>query len=113
MPEGGAEELYAEFVKSWEKVATAQMDQILKSPAFAASMGKTVAGALDFLGQIKKTVEASLSALNLPTKQEYEDLLARSQAVQERVERLHDKVDALLRKERGERKKPVRRQRAR
>jgi len=87
-----------QWIAAWAKV----LEQAMSTETFAQAMGKQLEGFLNTAGPAKKAadqqVEAALSGLGLPSRNQVVGLAAQLVQLEEKVEGVEDKLDAILRR---------------
>ena len=72
------------------------LEELLKNPSVTDQLGKTVGRAADAKRQIDRNMQLLLSLLNLPSRADYQRLLAKIETVQGSLVNLSMKVDRVL-----------------
>jgi hypothetical protein len=95
------EENFARFAK-----------ELLSHPAFSAAVDKALRNAAKTKGKVDQNIAALLGLLNLPSKADYDRLLAKVETVQGSLVNLNIKLDRLLaaqekRQKKAGKKKPA------
>jgi hypothetical protein len=70
MAEEKAQAPFGEMIALWQKMMWEGFEMMLKGPAFAAGLGKAFEGSTVLQEQFRKTIEASMKAMNLPTTED-------------------------------------------
>lgn len=87
-----------QWIAAWSKV----IEQAMSTETFAQAMGKQLESFLTTSGPIKKAseqqVEAGLSALGLPSRSQVVGLARQLVQLEEKVEGLDDRLDAILKR---------------
>ncbi len=58
------------FWANWQKMMWESFETMMKTPAFAAGLGKAFESSTTFQNQIQKNIQAGLKAVNLPTSED-------------------------------------------
>ncbi len=96
-PEGKEEGGFLEWLYSvGEEKLTQMFREALSHPRLSESLSKALEQAARAKGQMDQNVGAILSFLNLPSKRDYQQLLAKVEAVQGSLVNLNIKVDRLM-----------------
>jgi hypothetical protein len=84
-------------IEAWSKA----LGQVMHTDAYAQAMGKALEQWLTSYAPVKKTseqsIDATLQALNLPTRAQVTSLAKQIMDLEERLDRLEDGIAALLR----------------
>jgi hypothetical protein len=88
-------------------------EEVISNPAFSDTMDQTLRNAAETKGKVDQNIAALLGLLNLPSKADYDKLLAKVETVQGTLVNVNMKLDRLLaaqekKTERTTRAKPVR-----
>jgi hypothetical protein len=86
------EKLYEASEESFSRVAK----EALSHPVVSEAMKKTLRNAAATKGKIDRSIETFLTLLNLPSKDDYNKLLAKVEAVQGSLVNLNIKLDRIL-----------------
>lgn len=70
--------------------------EVMANPRFAESLGKAFERAAKTKGQVDRNIDTLLGFLNIPSKADYNRLLAKVEAVQGSLVNLNIKLDRLL-----------------
>ena len=79
-----------------EEVVGVFLEELTKNPRVREQLGKTVERAVDAKRRVDRTTQTVLSALNVPTRSDYNRLLAKLEAVQGSLVNLSMKLDRIL-----------------
>src|SRR5215470_12074319 len=79
-----------------EEVVGVFLEELGKNPRVREQVGKTVERAVDAKRRVDKTTQSVLSALNVPSRADYNRLLAKIEALQGSLVNLSMKVDRVL-----------------
>jgi hypothetical protein len=101
--------LFEKLYEAGEEHLTRFAKDVLSHPAFATAMGKAFRNAAATKGTVDRNIEALLSLLNLPSKADYNKLLAKVETVQGSLVNLNIKLDRLLAAKEKAKKTPRRR----
>lgn len=71
-------------------------EECLSNPVFSEAMRKTLRNAAETKGNVDKNIAVLLGLLNLPSKADYDRLLAKVETVQGSLVNLNIKLDRLL-----------------
>jgi hypothetical protein len=85
-----------QWIAAWSKV----LEQAMSTETFAQAMGKQLETMLNAAGPVKKAadqqIEASLGGLGLPSRTQVISVAAQLVQLEEKVDRLEDRLDAIL-----------------
>jgi len=79
-----------------EEVVGVFLDELTRNPRVREQLGKTVERAVDAKRRVDRTTQTVLSALNVPTRSDYNRLLAKLEALQGSLVNLSMKLDRIL-----------------
>jgi hypothetical protein len=79
-----------------EEVVGVFLEELGRNPRVREQLGKTVERAVDAKRRVDKTAQTVLSALNVPSRADYNRLLAKIEALQGSIVNLSMKLDRLL-----------------
>ncbi len=79
-----------------EEVVSVFLEELGKNPRVREQLGKTVERAVDAKRRVDRTTQTLLSALNVPSRADYNRLLAKIEALQGSLVNLSMKVDRVL-----------------
>ena len=79
-----------------EEVVSVFLEELGRNPSVREQLGKTVKRAVDAKRQVDKTTQTVLSALNVPSRADYNRLLAKIEALQGSLVNLSKKMDRVL-----------------
>jgi hypothetical protein len=79
-----------------EEVVSVFLEELGKNPRLREQLNKTVKRAADAKRQVDRTTQTVLSALNVPSRADYNRLLAKIEALQGSLVNLGMKVDRVL-----------------
>jgi hypothetical protein len=88
--------LFERLYEAGEEHLTRFAKDVLSHPSFASAMGKAFRNAVETKGRVDQNVEALLGLLNIPSKSDYNKLLAKVETVQGSLVNLNIKLDRLL-----------------
>jgi len=83
-----------------EEVVGVFLEELGRNPRVREQLGKTVERAVDAKRRVDRTAQTVLSALNLPSRADYNRLLAKLEALQGSVVNLSMKMDRVLAEQR-------------
>ena len=86
---------YMEMFAAWEKMMSENMDNLLRNPAFLASMGKALEHSLTFKEHIDKAIYTALRTMHLPSTQETNRILEEITSLRGEVAGLRAQVERL------------------
>ena len=84
------------LIERGEEVVGVFLEELGKSPRVREQVGKTVERAVDAKRRVDRTTQTVLSALNVPSRADYNRLLAKVEALQGSLVNLSMKLDRLL-----------------
>ena len=84
---------YKKFYEIWVRSSSEMMEEIMRSPHFAAMAGKMLDTSVDMKRQIDEVIETSLKGMHLPTSSDFKELSRRLLTLEERVEQLLKKMN--------------------
>ena len=79
-----------------EEVVNVFLEELGKNPSVREQLGKTVERAVDAKRRVDRTTQTVLSALNVPSRADYNRLLAKIESLQGSLVNLSMKMDRLL-----------------
>jgi hypothetical protein len=79
-----------------EEVVSVFLEELGKNPSIREQVGKTVERAVDAKRRVDRTTQTVLSALNVPSRADYNRLLAKIEALQGSLVNLSMKMDRVL-----------------
>src|SRR5262252_7573 len=79
-----------------EEVVGVFLEELGKNPRVREQLGKTVERAVDAKRRVDRTAQTVLSALNVPSRADYNRLLAKLEALQGSIVNVGMKLDRLL-----------------
>lgn len=79
-----------------EKKFTEITNEILSNPRFASALGKAIQLAMQTKGKVDKNIQAILGAMNVPTRDDYDRLVERINALSKSVGELELRVEKLI-----------------
>jgi len=91
-----ARSMLSGLVERGEEVVSVFLEELGKNPRVREQLGRTVKRAVDAKRQVDWTTQTVLSALNVPTRSDYNRLLAKLEALQGALVNLGMKVDRVL-----------------
>ena len=99
MDQRGGEAFYSGFYKKfydiWVKTSSEMLDELMRSPEFAAAMGKYLENSLDFKKHLDELIESSLKRLHLPTSSDITSLSGQIGALERRIQGFSQKLDEI------------------
>jgi hypothetical protein len=84
-----------------EEVVGVFLEELGKNPRVREQLGKTVERAVDAKRRVDRTTQSVLSALNVPSRADYNRLLAKIEALQGSLVNLSIKMDRVLAHQHG------------
>jgi len=87
--------LYKKFYDVWVRSTSEMLNEIMRSPQFAAAMGKSLQGSLDFKKRLDESIESSLKGFRLPTSSDVTGLSSRIRALEQQVRGFSKKLEEL------------------
>ena len=91
-----ARSLLSGLYERGEEVVGVFLEELGKNPRVREQLGKTVERAVDAKRRVDRTAQTVLSALNVPSRADYNRLLAKIEALQGSIVNLGMKLDRLL-----------------
>ena len=88
--------MLAGLLERGEEVVGVFLEELGKSPRVREQVGKTVERAVHAKRRVDRTTQTVLSALNVPSRADYNRLLAKVEALQGSLVNLSMKLDRLL-----------------
>src|SRR5215510_3876137 len=88
--------LFEKLYESGEEHLTRFAKEVLSHPSFASAMEKAFRSAAATKGKVDQNVDALLGLFNIPSKSDYNKLLAKVETVQGSLVNLNIKLDRLL-----------------
>jgi hypothetical protein len=79
-----------------EEVVSVFLEELSKNPRVREQVGKTVERAVDAKRRVDRTTQTVLSALNVPSRADYNRLLAKLEALQGSLVNVSMKLDRVL-----------------
>lgn len=96
---------WKKFLDDWLQAWTDALERVMGTEAFAQALGKTLDQFLAVQGQAKQGVDrstkATIDALGLPSKEQVVGLARHLMDLEDRLEALDDKIDALSKQSAG------------
>jgi hypothetical protein len=90
-PVGAFKELYDHV---WKQAAE-QWDQVLRNPMFLSTMAATLEHSMNLTARVQEMVATTLKTMNLPTRDDLQEIKGGIHALRAEVTELHRKVDNL------------------
>ena len=87
--------LYKKFYDICVRSTSEMLNEMMGSPQFAAAMGKSLQGSLDFKKRLDESIESSLKGLRLPTSSDVTELSSRVRALEQQVQGFSKKLEEL------------------
>jgi len=84
------------IVSMGEGKLTDLVNELMGNPKFASALGKAIQHAMDTKGKLDKNVAIALSAVNVPTKADYDNLAKKVSAVNKAIGELELRLDELI-----------------
>lgn len=91
-----AQSMLSGLFERGEEVVSVFLDELGRNPRVREQLGKTVERAVDAKRAVDKNMQAVLSALNVPSRADYNRVLTKIEALQGSIVNLSLKVDRLL-----------------
>jgi hypothetical protein len=88
--------LFEKIYEAGEEQLTRFAKEIISHPAFSVAMEKALRNVAATKGKVDRNVDTLLGLFNLPSKSDYNKLLAKVEAVQGSLVNLNIKLDRLL-----------------
>jgi hypothetical protein len=95
-PRNEARSMLSGLLERGEEVVGVFLEELGRSPRVREQLGKTVERAVDAKRRVDRTTQTVLSALNVPSRADYNRLLAKLEALQGSLVNLSMKVDRVL-----------------
>jgi len=100
--------LFKKLKDKGEQKITEMTNEILNNPRFASALGKAIQTAMETKGKIDKNMQTVLGAMNVPTRDDYDRIAERINAISKTVSDLELRVEKLIsRLEEASARKPV------
>lgn len=87
--------LYKKFYDIWVRSTSEMLDEMMRSPQFAAVIGKSLESSLDFKKRLDELIESSLKGFHLPSSSEVADLSRRLRVLEQQIEGFSQKLEDL------------------
>jgi ATP-dependent exoDNAse (exonuclease V) alpha subunit len=87
--------LFEKLYEASEEQASRFAKEVVSHPSFSSIMEKALRNAMEAKGKIDKNVDQLLGLLNIPSKSDYNKLLAKMEALQGSLVNLNIKIDRL------------------
>jgi len=71
-------------------------NELLSNPKFASALGKTIQKAMETKGKFDKNIQVILSAVNMPTKEDYDRMADRVNSLNKNLNELELRIDDLI-----------------
>ena len=104
--------LFEKLYEASEEGVARFTKEFLSHPVVSDAMKKTLRSASTTKGKIDRSVDTFLTLLNVPSKEDYNKLLAKVEAVQGSLVNLNIKLDRLLAEQRAGKKSPAKRKKS-
>ncbi|MGH7273898.1 MAG: poly(R)-hydroxyalkanoic acid synthase subunit PhaE [Nitrospiria bacterium] len=88
-------DLYKKFYDIWVRSTSEMLKEMMGSPQFAAALGKSLQGSLDFKKRLDESIESSLKGFRLPTSSDVTELSSRIRALEQQVQGFAKKMEEL------------------
>ena len=85
---------YKKFYDIWIRSSSEMLEELMRSPQFAAMAGKASGDTADFKKQIDEMIEASLKSMHLPSSSDIKELSRRMRSLEERFQQLAQKMES-------------------
>jgi hypothetical protein len=95
-PRNEARSMLSGLLERGEEVVGVFLEELGRNPRVREQVGKTFERAVDAKRRVDRTTQTVLSALNVPTRADYNRLLAKLEALQGSLVNLGMKVDRVL-----------------
>jgi hypothetical protein len=95
-PRNEARSLLSGLYERGEEVLGVFLEELGKNPSVRDQLGKTVERAVDAKRRVDRTTQTVLSALNVPSRADYNRLLAKIEALQGSLVNVSMKLDRLI-----------------
>lgn len=90
------ESLFQRLKQKGEKKFSEITNEILSNPRFASALGKAIQLAMQTKGKMDKNVQAILGSMNVPTRDDYDRLAERINALSKSVGEIELRVEKLI-----------------
>ncbi len=87
--------LYKKMYDTWVRSASEMLNEAMQSPQFAALMGKSLEGALDFKKRLDEAMDSSLRGFQFPTASDVAALSRQVHSLADEVRVCSQKLDEL------------------
>jgi hypothetical protein len=91
-----ARSLLSGLYERGEEVVSVFLEELMRNPRVSEQLGRTVERAVDAKRRVDKNMQTVLSVLNLPSRADYNRVLAKIDVLQGSLTNLSMKVDRLL-----------------
>ena len=88
--------LFKKLKDKGEQKITEMTNEILNNPRFASALGKAIQTAMETKGKIDKNMQTVLGAMNVPTRDDYDRIAERINAISKTVSELEIRVEKLV-----------------
>jgi len=95
-PRNEARSMLSGLFERGEEVVGVFLEELGKNPSVREQLGKTVKRAVDAKRRVDRTTQTVLSALNVPSRADYNRLLAKIEGLQGSLVNLSMKMDRVL-----------------
>jgi polyhydroxyalkanoate synthesis regulator phasin len=82
------------YDQAWRQAAE-QWDQLLRNPLFLSTMATNIEQAMNLTARVQEMVANTLKTMNLPTRDDVQQIKSSVQALRQEVAELHRKIDNL------------------
>lgn len=86
-------EAFQQLTEQFWKSAADQWDQLARHPAFLSTMAAAMEQSLNLMARVQELVATTLKTMNVPTRDDIEQLRNSVEALREEVAELHRKLD--------------------
>lgn len=91
--EGFDPSAYKKVYDVWSRSFAEMFDQMMKTPAFAATMGKALEQSVDLKKQFDDMIEESLKHMRLPTMTDMKELHRQLNALTVQLDRVEERLE--------------------
>lgn len=87
--------LYKKFYDVWVRSTSEMLNEMMRSPQFAAAMGKSLQSSSDLKKRVDELIESCLKGVRLPTSSQAAELSSRIRALEQQVRGFSKKLEEL------------------
>jgi hypothetical protein len=91
----GLKDMFKQVYDVWEKSATEQLEKFTRSQAFLTALAQNVEQTLNVSQRVKDITQTTLGMMNLPTRQDIEQISKQLRALRNVVAEINEKLDEM------------------